>query len=220
VIIARSLWRKVCRNVALILKVEAWVFEKGVLEPRSGSIPKPGVGMSNPRPGREKLEPRQRFDHSLPDECAMANSYYAVYEHIVFSTKRREHWLNPEISPELYQYMGGAVNHQGCHSLGVGGTSNHVHLLMRKKSALASADLIKEIKRASSQWLRTKGIAQGKFNWQDGFGAFSISYWDLEKIRAYIVNQDRHHQRMGWEDEIRKLLVKHGIEFDERYVLD
>lgn len=150
----------------------------------------------------------------------MANSYYSVYEHIVFSTKHRKHWLNPDLAPQLHQYLGGAVNRAGGHSLIVGGTSNHVHLLLRKKSTLASADLVKEIKRASSAWLSVQGVASGKFHWQDGFGAFSISYWDLEKIRSYILNQEKHHQRMSWEAEFRKLLIKHGEEFDERYAFD
>jgi len=150
----------------------------------------------------------------------MANSYYSVYEHIVFSTKHREPWLNHEISPQLHQYLGGSVNQQECQSLIVSGTSNHVHLLLRKKSTIASADLVKEIKRSSAAWLSSQGIAHGKFHWQDGFGAFSISCWDLEKIRSYILNQERHHQRMSWETEFRKLLIKHGETFDERYSLD
>ena len=150
----------------------------------------------------------------------MANSYYSVYEHIVFSTKHRMDWLFPEIAPEVHAYLGGGVRDWDCIPLIVGGTANHVHLLVRKKSTIASADLIKEIKRSSSAWLNERGVARGNFHWQDGYGAFSISYWDVDKIVKYISNQEAHHRRMNWEDEFRKLLVKHGVEFDERYYLD
>lgn len=150
----------------------------------------------------------------------MANSYYSVYEHIVFSTKRRLDLLTPEIAPRLFAYMAGGFSEQGCFPMIVGGTANHVHMLIRKRSDMASADLIKEIKRASTNWLNEQRIVAGRFHWQDGYGAFSISYWDLEKIRTYIRNQEKHHQKMNWETEFRKLLVKHGVEFDERYYLD
>lgn len=123
----------------------------------------------------------------------MGGSYYSVYEHIVFSTKHREKLIHPEIAPELHTYMGGSINGQGCQSLIVGGTTNHVHMLLRKKSTLTSPDLIKEIKRSSSEWVNNKIKSHHKFHWQDGYGAFSVSYWDLEKIRSYILNQDTHH---------------------------
>lgn len=149
----------------------------------------------------------------------MASSYYSVYEHIVFSTKNRQKLIHPEFAPELHTYMGGSINGQGCHSLIVGGTNNHVHLLLRKKSTLTTPDLIKEMKRSSSEWINTKYPSRFPFHWQDGYGAFSVSYWDLEKIRAYILNQDKHHQRMSWEKEFEKLLIKHGEEFNQ-YSLD
>ena len=150
----------------------------------------------------------------------MANSFFSDYKHIVFSTKHREHWLQPDIMPEVHRYLGGAIKEHGCIPLIVGGVTNHVHILARMKNDLLTKDLVKEIKRTSTNWLNAKGIAWGKFHWQDGYGAFSISYWDVEKIRAYIENQEEHHRRMTWEEELHKLLVKHGVEFDERYYLD
>ena len=150
----------------------------------------------------------------------MANSYYSVYEHIVFSTKERANVLTQEIRPQLFAYFAGALREQGCLPLIVGGMSNHVHMLVRKKSDLASSDLIRDIKRSSSKWLNSQRVAQGKFHWQDGYGAFSISHWDIQKIEIYIRNQETHHRRMSWEVEFRKLLIKHGVEFDEKYYLD
>ncbi|MBN1866455.1 IS200/IS605 family transposase [Candidatus Sumerlaeota bacterium] len=150
----------------------------------------------------------------------MANSYYAVYEHIVFSTKERVNVLTQEIRPQLFGYFAGAIREQGCFPLIVGGMPNHVHLLLRKRSDLASSNLIRDIKRSSSKWLNTGRVIEGEFHWQDGYGAFSVSYWDLKKIEAYIRSQETHHRRMSWEVEFRKLSVKHGVEFDEKYYLD
>jgi len=150
----------------------------------------------------------------------MANSYYAVYEHIVFSTKNRVNWFSPEFRPELFAYFAGAIKNQNCHSLIVGGHDNHVHLLLRKHGDLRTRDLVKELKRNSSIWMKEKGVGFRKFYWQTGFGAFSVSYWDLEKIANYIRNQAEHHGRMSWGVEYKKLLIKHGVEFDERYYLD
>jgi len=128
--------------------------------------------------------------------------------------------LTPQIREELFPYLAKAIKNQGCQAIIVGGFYEHIHLLVHKKSTLLTSDLVKEIKRTSSMWLKEKGVAYGKFNWQIGYGAFSVSFWDLKKIVAYIKDQDKHHQEMKWEDEYRKLLKKHGIEFDERYYLD
>jgi len=150
----------------------------------------------------------------------MANTYYAVYEHIAFSTKARVAALSDAIRPDLFAYLAGTLKNQGCFPLIIGGLSEHVHLLIRKRGTLLTSDLVKEIKRSSSIWLKKHGAACGKFSWQVGYGAFSVSYWDLEKIRVYIANQEEHHRHMTWEEEYRKLLKKHGVEFDERYFLD
>jgi len=150
----------------------------------------------------------------------MANTYYSVYEHIVFGTKSHMKVLTPQIREELFPYLAKAIKNQGCQAIIVGGFYEHIHLLVHKKSTLLTSDLVKEIKRTSSMWLKEKGVAYGKFSWQIGYGAFSVSFWDLNKIVSYIKDQDKHHQKMKWEDEYRKLLKKHGIDFDEKYYLD
>ncbi len=150
----------------------------------------------------------------------MANTYYAVYVHIVFSTKNRERWLSDRVCAELFPYLGGIVTHQKCLPITVGGYTNHVHILTRTRATTLVAEIVKEAKRGSTSWLNEHGVAYGKFSWQIGYGAFSVSYWDLEKVKLYIQNQKEHHKVMSWEEEYKKLLNKHGIDFDERYFLD
>ena len=150
----------------------------------------------------------------------MGHTYYAVYEHIAFSTKNRIECLTSDIQEELFPYLAKAVNEMGCQALLVGGHIQHVHLLVKKSSTLLTGDLVKEIKRPSSQWLKTKKSSLDHFAWQDGYGAFSVSYSNLDRVQRYIENQDEHHQKSSWEMEFRSLLVKHGMEFDEKYYLD
>ena len=106
----------------------------------------------------------------------MEHTYYSVYEHIVFSTKHRMRVLSTEIQPELFAYLAGGVKNQGCEVLVVGGELEHVHLLVRKSNTLLTGDLVKEIKRTSSKWMKGKHITLRNFGWQSGYGAFSVSY--------------------------------------------
>lgn len=150
----------------------------------------------------------------------MSHTYYAVYEHAVFSTKQRQPWFTAQNTPALFAYLAGALKNAGCECLIVGGYQEHVHLLYRKPSDLLTRELIKELKRQSTLWIKADRLAPKEYSWQTGYGAFSVSYWDLDKIRIYIVNQREHHQKMTWEEEYRKLLRKNGVEFDERFFLD
>lgn len=149
----------------------------------------------------------------------MGHTYYAVYEHITFSTKHRRPILD-EVRSELVPYLAAAITNQGCKCMMVNARPEHVHILAGMSATLLTADLVKEIKRSSSIWIKGKGDAFREFSWQAGYGAFSVSYSNLQTVTRYIVSQDEHHRQMTWEEEFRGLLVRHGIEFDERYYLD
>jgi REP element-mobilizing transposase RayT len=92
--------------------------------------------------------------------------------------------------------------------------------MARRSNQILTADLMKEIKRSATLWMKSNNHAPAAFRWQEGYGAFSVSYWDVEKIAQYIKNQKEHHKKMSWEDEYRKLLKKHGVEYDEKYLWD
>jgi REP element-mobilizing transposase RayT len=102
----------------------------------------------------------------------------------------------------------------------IGGVSDHVHLLVRFGREITMADFVKETKRVSNQWLKREGAVSRQFRWQAGYGAFSVSESQLERAIRYVQNQERHHRKLGFQDEMRKLFAKHRIEFDERYVWD
>jgi putative transposase len=151
----------------------------------------------------------------------MPQSLAQIYVHIVFSTKERRNFLQDRsMRDECHKYLGGTCNNLGCPVLCVGGVADHVHILCRLGRTMSVADLVKELKRDSSQWLKTKAPDLANFYWQSGYGAFSVSPGHVEALRIYIANQEEHHRTESFQDEFRRLLTKYGIEWDERYVWD
>jgi REP element-mobilizing transposase RayT len=149
----------------------------------------------------------------------MAQSFSAVYVHIVFSTKGRHPFLvNEGVRQDLHQYIGGIVNHNGAQPLIVGGVEDHVHLLVQVGRSVTIASLVKEIKRASSIWIKEQGVEYREFHWQSGYAAFSIGYREIESVRVYIVGQVEHHRKFSFQDEYRAILIENGIELDEKYM--
>ena len=148
----------------------------------------------------------------------MPQSLAQIYLHLVFSTKDRRPFLqNSDLRNEMQHYLGGICNGL---ILRVGGVADHVHLLCRLGRSITIADLIKELKRESSKWIKTKSPSLADFHWQNGYGAFSISPGHVDQLIAYIVNQEEHHKTESFQAEYLRLLAKYGLEWDERYVRD
>ena len=151
----------------------------------------------------------------------MSQSLAQIYLHIVFSTKHRQPFLKgDQLLADLHAYLAGTCNRLEAPAIKVGGTCDHVHILCRLSRNLSPADLIRELKRESSKWVKTKGVALAGFSWQAGYGAFSISPTHVDALAAYIANQAEHHKQESFQDEFRRLLEKYKIEYDERYVWD
>lgn len=151
----------------------------------------------------------------------MPQSLARVLVHIVFSTKNRYPFLiDKTIRDEMHAYLGGTCNNLQCQVLAVGGVADHVHILCALSRVLSMATLVGELKRGSSKWIKTKGPMLAKFAWQNGYGAFSVSQFDMERVRRYIATQEEHHRRKTFQDEYRAVLEEYGIEIDERYIWD
>ena|SRR5207248_8021782 len=150
----------------------------------------------------------------------MPQSYTCLHYHLVFSTKNRVPAITPEIQPRLWEYLGGiVVGHKGI-PIQIGGTDDHVHLLVTLRQQPALADFLRELKAGSSGWVHDEFPNAGEFWWQTGYGAFTVSHSGIDAVRAYILNQEEHHKKQTFQDEFRALLVRHGIEFDEQYLWD
>lgn len=151
----------------------------------------------------------------------MPQSLSAIYVHLVFSTKERRPFLRDASTRiSLHAYLGGASRHLECPPVLVGGVEDHVHILARLARTITQAEWVKELKRASNLWLKSQGREYDDFQWQGGYAAFSVSRSNLEQVEAYIVSQEEHHRKMSFQDELRAMLRRHRIDFDERYVWD
>ena len=148
----------------------------------------------------------------------MPQSLFKILVHIVFSTKNRADLIAPEIENELFKYFHGIIENNGAKLIIANGTANHVHLLISFGKNLNIPELVGDLKRDSSKWIKTKGFEN--FYWQKGYGAFSIGQSQIEATVKYIENQKAHHQKQDFKDEYRALLRKYEIDYDERYVWD
>jgi putative transposase len=151
----------------------------------------------------------------------MPQSLAHVLVHIIFSTKERRALLqNPDLRMEMHRYLAGISANLECPAIIVGGVADHVHLLANQSRTIALAEWVKELKRASSLWAKKKNPQWDLFQWQAGYGAFSVSRSQKERVHKYISSQEEHHRQLSFQDEFRKILKRHGIVVDERYVWD
>ena len=151
----------------------------------------------------------------------MAQSLVKIYLHVVFSTKNRAPFLGDRgLRGEMHAVLGAQCRKLGAPSLIVGGVEDHIHLLCFLGKTLAPADLVKELKRPSSIWIKERESPLADFHWQLGYGAFSLSPSHVDGLIEYIRNQEEHHKKESFQDEFRRPLKKYGVEYDERYVWD
>jgi len=148
----------------------------------------------------------------------MAHSYCSSLYHCVFSTLNRRALITPHLKERLFPYMGGIARENDMKALVIGGIENHAHLLLTLPSTLSVARALQIIKGSSSKWVHETFSVHAGFEWQQGYGAFSISVSDVDRTIQYIKNQEVHHKGQSFKDEFRAFLKKHGIEIDERYI--
>ena len=148
----------------------------------------------------------------------MPQSLSAVYIHLVFSTKHRQPFLrDPEMRATLHAELGGISKTLGCPPIITGGMEDHIHLLARFGRTITQAEWIKEVKRVSNLW-NEKEYSVSDFAWQGGYADFSVSQSNLDEVRRYIANQEEHHRKISFQDEVRALLRKHCLEWDEHFI--
>lgn len=143
-----------------------------------------------------------------------------VLLHIIFSTKERRPVLDADIRPELFAYLATVVRNAGSECLRVGGVEDHVHLAVRLNRTSVIAGIVEEIKTSSSKWIKTKGSSYSGFAWQRGYGVFSVGPADLPALVSYIDGQTEHHRKGSFQDELRALLKKYGMDTDEAHLWD
>jgi REP element-mobilizing transposase RayT len=152
---------------------------------------------------------------------AMAQSLAKILVHTIFSTKNRHPFLgDADMREELHRYLGGILTRLDCQPIVIGGPDDHVHLLSHLSRTCEPAAMVKELKRGSTIWLKNESPKFRDFAWQNGHGIFSVDPAQIEPARKYILEQQEHHRKISFQDELRQLLQRHEITFDERYVWD
>jgi putative transposase len=150
----------------------------------------------------------------------MANTFSQIYIQTVFAVQNRLSLIGPEFKEDLYKYITGIVRNQGQKLISINGMPDHVHISIGLKPAMALADLVREIKADSSNFVNKNKWVRGKFSWQEGYGAFSYGHSQLDTIIRYIQNQEKHHLRRSFKNEYLALLRKFDIAFDDKYVFE
>ena len=148
----------------------------------------------------------------------MPQSLAKLYVHLVFSTRNRERVLVDDDRLDLHAYMGGILNGLGCIPLEINTEPDHTHILFILGRTVALSEVVGGLKKSATDWLRARSPRYAGFHWLAGYGAFSVSQSAVEVVRRYIRNQREHHRVKSFQDEHRAMLIKHGVEFDERYV--
>lgn len=150
----------------------------------------------------------------------MANTYTNLFIQIVFAVKGRQNLITPNIREELHKYITGIVSHRNQKLYAVFAMPDHVHILVSMSPNISVSDLVRDIKAGSSKFINDKGLINGKFNWQEGYGAFSYSKSSVDAVVKYINNQEEHHKKRSFRDEYLELLQKFEIDYDLKYVFD
>ena len=146
----------------------------------------------------------------------MANTYKNLQ--YIISTKNREEIIQDSFCEDLYNYLGGVIRSEKGKIIAIGGTKNHVHILANFTKMVTISNMLQHIKGSSSRWLNKKKELPYRFGWQSGYAAFTVSKSMIDIVARYIKNQAEHHKQMTFEEEFIKLLKKHGIEYDEKYI--
>lgn len=148
----------------------------------------------------------------------MANTYTQIYIHVVFAVKHRSGIILPSWKERLYQYISGIVRTEKQKALCINGMADHIHILLSLNGSCSLSDLVRIVKTNSTKWINESGFIKTKFEWQTGYGAFSVSPKNLEMVKNYIQSQEQQHRKQSFREEYVEFLTSAGIEFEERYL--
>ena len=147
------------------------------------------------------------------------STYTQIYYHIVFATKDREPALSSDHRDGLFRYIWGILKNKDCHLYRINGVEDHLHIFTGLHPSVCLADLVKAVKIGTANWIKENKFFPAFRHWQDGYGAFTISHEDKDAVIEYIKNQEEHHKRISFQDEFREMLIKFGVQYDEKYLV-
>ena len=150
----------------------------------------------------------------------MPGTFSQIYIQVVFAVKNRNCLISRNWEERLYQYITGIVQNKDHKMLAINGMPNHIHLFIGSKASCSISDLVREVKKSSSNFINENEFSSSHFNWQDGYGAFSYSRSDIDNVAKYILNQKEHHKKKTFREEYIEMLKEFEIEFEEKYLFE
>ncbi|MES2836002.1 MAG: IS200/IS605 family transposase [Bacteroidota bacterium] len=148
----------------------------------------------------------------------MPNTYTQIHIHFVFAVKHRNAVINDSWKEELYKYIAGIIRNNEHKLIAIGGMPDHIHILIGVRASQSISDLMQDVKGNSSKWINEKRFLNTKFEWQEGYGAFSYSKSQINDVVNYINNQETHHAKKSFKEEYLEILKKFEVDYDEKYV--
>jgi len=148
----------------------------------------------------------------------MANTYTQIHLQLVFAVKYRTGIINASWKDELFKYITGIIQNNKHKMVSINGMPDHIHVLIGLRPTQSISDLLQDIKASSSKWINEKKLVAGRFEWQEGYGAFSYGKSQVNDVISYIEKQEQHHMKKSFKDEYISFLQKFEIEYDERYI--
>jgi putative transposase len=148
------------------------------------------------------------------------SSYTRLTYHVVYATKYRRPAIGEASQDRLYEYIGGIIRAKQGHLIEVGGITDHIHILAHFPPTIAVSDMVRDIKASSAKWMNERSEVDARFEWQKGYGAFTVSTSLIPEVRVYIQNQSEHHRKASFEEEYVAILNRHGIPFERRYLFE
>ena len=150
----------------------------------------------------------------------MSNTFSQIYIQVVFAVKGRECQIQHSWEEQLYEYITAIVQNNNQKMIAINGMPDHIHFLIGMKPACCLSDLVREVKKSSNAYIKENKLTPFKFQWQDGFGAFSYSHSSLDHVFQYIMNQKEHHIKKSFKEEYEEFLTKFNIEFKSEYLFE
>ena len=150
----------------------------------------------------------------------VSSTYSKIYIQIVFAVKNRKTLILPDWEDKLYKYITGIVQSKGQKMIAINGNKDHIHIFIGLKPSCCISDLVREIKKSSNKWIKENNLTKFKFEWQEGFGAFSYSESSINNVYHYVLNQKQHHKKTTFKEEYYKLLKEFNVEFEPKYLFD
>ena len=148
------------------------------------------------------------------------STFSQIYIQVVFAVKNRDALIATSWEERLYQYITGIVQNKGQKMLAINGMPDHIHFFIGMKPSCCLSDFVREVKKASNEMINENKLSKFKFNWQEGYGAFSYSHSHIDNVAKYVMNQKEHHKKISFKEEYIDFLKKFEIEYDEKYLFD